>query len=154
MTVTRPQDTRVPSRAERKTAGRKAGYVVAALVNGVLLYVVNNLLGWGWPSFLTDDFSRLLAILNVSLAASLLVNLVWVVADPVWFRSIAQIGLNVVSFVVTIRMWQVFPFDFSPYDFPWGTLARVVLAVGMFGLVVGSIVEFAKMLRWAGTQVS
>jgi hypothetical protein len=147
MTVTRPQDTRVRSRAA-PPPGRKAGYLVAAVVNGVLLYVVNNLLEWEWPPFLTEDFSFMLTILNVSLVASLVVNVAWIVADPIWFRSPAQIGLNVISFVVAIRTWQVFPFDFTPYDFPWGTLFRVGLAVGMFGIVAASIAELVKLARW------
>lgn len=151
--TTTPQVTRVAPRVEAPTPGRKVGYFVAAIVDGVLLYVVNNLLEWEWPSFLTDDFSRVLTILNVSLVASLLVNLAWIVADPVWFKSTSQIGLNAISMVVTIRMWQVFPFDFTPYDFPWETLARITLVAGMVGLVVGSIVELVKLARWTAIQV-
>jgi len=146
---TRPLEARAQKPVEGPAPGRKVGYLVAAVLDGVLLYVVNHLLAWEWPPFLTDDFSRVLTIFNVSLVASLVVNLVWIVADPVLLKSTSQIALNIISLVVTVRIWRVFPFDFSAYAFPWATLVRAVLAVGLFGLVVGSIVEFVKMVRWA-----
>ena len=46
----------------RSPAARRFGYLVAIGVNLVLLYVVNNLLEWGVPEFLTDDFERVLPI--------------------------------------------------------------------------------------------
>lgn len=149
MATTHPADTRVQERIGSRAPGRQFGYLVAVFVDGALLWVANNLLAWEWPSFLTEDFSRVLPILNVSLVASMVVNLVWIVADPVWLKSLSQVGLNVISFVVTIGLWQVFPFDFSQYHFPWETLLRAGLAVALFGLVVGSIVELVKAARWA-----
>ncbi|MGH8927945.1 MAG: hypothetical protein ACRDWH_06310, partial [Acidimicrobiia bacterium] len=68
--------------------GRLFGYMVAIAVNLGLLYVVNNLTAWDVVSFLTDDFGRLLWLVDLSLIASILVNVAYLVYDAVWFRSV------------------------------------------------------------------
>ena len=40
--------------------GRRSGYVVAVAINAALLWVTHQLLDWGWPRFLTEDFEELL----------------------------------------------------------------------------------------------
>lgn len=134
--------------------GRRIGYVVAAVMNGALLYVVNNLLAWDLLPFLTDGFSRVLWILNLSLLASLLANVMWIWFDPVWLKATAQIALNAISLAVTVRLWNVFPFDFSSYSFDWETVARVVLVIGGVGLSIGILVEVVNLVRWAGRSVT
>lgn len=139
-------DTRTP---KASAPGRRVGYAVAAVLNGVLLYVVNNLPAWDLFPFLTDDFSRVLWILDLSLLASLLVNVAWIWFDPIWFKGTTQIALNAISLAVTVRMWNVFPFDFSAYSFDWETVARVVLVIGGVGLSIGILVELVNVGRWA-----
>lgn len=126
---------------------RRAGYVAALVVNLVLLWVMNNLLAWGWPPFLTDAFSDLLPYVSASLIASAVANAAWVVWDPAWFRHLVQIGVNIISLIVAVKTWQIFPFDFSSYSFSWEVLARVVIAVGVFGVGAATVVELTRLLR-------
>ena len=134
--------------------GQRFGYGVAILVNAALIYVVNNLLAWDWLPFLTDDFERVIPIINVSLVASIVVNLTYMVADPRWFKSLTQIGLLGISLVVTIRMYQVFPFDFSAYEFDWDTTARALMILAMVGIGIGLISEFVKLIASTGAHLS
>jgi hypothetical protein len=127
-------------------AVRRSGYVVAVLVNAVLLWVVNNLEEWDVVPWLTDDFSRVVPIINVSLVASLVANLMYLGYDTGWFKSLTQIVLLSISMAVMIRMYSVFPFDFSAYDFNWETVARVVMILAMVGIGIGIIVEVSKSL--------
>lgn len=131
---------------------RRGGYLVAAVVNLVLVWLVNQFLDWGWPPFLTGEFDDLLPILDVSLVAGALLNLVWIAADPPWLRHIGQIGLNVISLIVAVRTWQVFPFDFSDYSSVWETVARVALVVGIVGLVIATIFEVAALFGAGGRE--
>lgn len=137
-----------PAPAKKRTprSMRRFGYLVAVAVNLVLLFVVNNLLAWGVLPWLTDDFEQVLPILNVSLLATIVVSLVYVWFDPAWFKSLTQIGLSVISLVVTVRLFRVFPFDFSPYDFGWETITRVVLILVMIGITIGIIAESVKFV--------
>jgi hypothetical protein len=136
-----------PTDARHSRTGRRAGYVGAVIVNGIILWVVNNLLDWGWPAFLTDDFERVLPILNVSLIATMVVNFVYLAYDRRWFKSLCQVGLAAISLIVAIRMYRTFPFDFSAYDFDWEALARVVLIIGIVGTAIALVVELFRLGR-------
>ena len=76
------------------SGAKRFGYLLALLINGAMLFVANNLLAWGWFSWLTADFEELLPIINVSLVASMLVNAVYMVYDAQWFKSLTQIGVT------------------------------------------------------------
>jgi hypothetical protein len=89
-------------------------------------------------------------LINVSLVVTILLNLAWLAFDPAWYRSAGQIVSNIVSLVVTVRIYQVFPFDFSGYDFNWGALTRVVLILAVVGAAIGTLVEARKLATAAG----
>ena len=133
-----------------KRTGRRIGYGVAIAVNLAGLVVVNNVLDWGWFPWLTEDFRDVLPILNVSLAASIAANAVYLVFEPRWFKAAAELVLLSISLTVTIRMLQVFPFDFSPYDFSWDVVARSLLGLAVFGIAVGMIAQIVQLARAAG----
>jgi hypothetical protein len=65
--------------------------------------------------------------------------------DPPWFKSLTRIGLNLISLIVTIRMLQVFPFDFSGYRFDWEIVTRVVLILAIIGTAIAVVVETVKL---------
>ena len=130
-----------------RQGSKRLGYLVAIAVNVAMLYVVNNLLAWGWPPFLTEDFDQLLPIVNLSLVVSILVNATYLTFDPDWFKSFSQIGIAVISLAVFIRTLQVFPFDFTAYDFNWETLTRTIVYLGMFGVAIAILVESVKLVR-------
>ena len=143
--IQRPTDTQPPPPA----AARRAGYVVAIAVNLGLLAVVNNILEWDVVPFLTSDFSRLVGFISVSLALTIVANVIYLAYDPPWFKSLAQIGLTLVSLAVTIRIYQVFPFDFSSYSIAWSQMTRWILIIAMAGTCIGMLVEAGKLLRAA-----
>ena len=135
-------------------ATRRFGYGAAIAVNVVMLWIVNKLLEWGWPSWLTDEFDQVLPIINVSIVATIIVNLAYIAYDTAWFKSLLQIGLLAISLVVTIRLYQEFPFDFSAYEFNWEAVARVVLIIAMVGICVGIVAEVVKLVALTQRRVS
>ena len=128
-------------------AAKRFGYLAAALVNLALLVVVNNLLGWGWLPFLTADFGGLLWMIDISLGASTLLNLIYLAYDPAWFKSVTQMGLNLISIWVTAQLYQVFPFDFSAYRFDWAILIRAALILVILATSFATVVELVRFLR-------
>jgi hypothetical protein len=120
---------------------------VAIVLNLALLFVANNLLDWDLIPFLTGDFTRVLWILNVSLLATITVNLAYLWYDPAWFKSGCQICLGGISMLVSIRMLQVFPFDFTGYQFDWEPVARFVMILGVIAVGIGIVVEVVKLVR-------
>jgi hypothetical protein len=143
MTAAGPYDRVGPVR----TDGRRAGYAVAAVVNAVLLYVATHLLIWGVPAFLTDDFARVLPLLALSLTATIVVNLAWMVHDGPAFKALTQAGLSALSFAVTARLLDVFPFAFGGSDVDWALVMRVVLIIALVGTAISVVVELVRFVR-------
>lgn len=127
-----------------RKVGRKVGWVVAALFTGIALWGVNHLLVWGWPSWLTDEFADALPAIRTSLIASIVVYTLYVFYDRDWFRALGDLVTGWFSLVAGWTMWQVFPFDFSAYEFDFALLARWVIGLGMFGVGVAMIANLVK----------
>lgn len=156
MQVTESRPTSKDTRRSGSVATRRFGYAVAVAVNLVMLVVANSLLDWGWPAFLTPEFSDVLPVLNLSLTATILINVAYMNYDPPRFKSACEIVLGAISMTVLARTWTVFPFDFSPYRsfewiaFDWDHVARLVLIVAMVGVGIGMLVAF---IRWVSATV-
>jgi len=124
--------TRRPS-----AAARRAGYSVAAAINIVLLYLINQRPGWDAVPFLTQDTVHVLPLVNASLIVGLAVDLVQLFRDPPWLVALGGMATTGIGAAVLVRMWQVFPFDFGEASFNWPLLTRVLLALGVIGSLAG-----------------
>lgn len=140
-----------PVKPQAPRAAREVEYVIAVAINAAALYGVYNILDWAWAPFLTEDFNRVIPILTFSIGATILANVLYMFYDPVWFKSITQVALLTIAMFVTGRIWQVFPFDFSAYDFPWTGTARAILVITIIGIMLGMISE---LVRLAGSFLS
>ena len=117
------------------------------MVNAILLYLINVWPGWAVLPFLTVDLLVVLPWINASILASMVVNAVYLVADPRWVRALGSIVTGVVGLVATVRMWQVFPFDFAGGAIDWAVPVRVALGLGIAGAVVGIVVAVVMFVR-------
>ncbi len=147
MTLVQPQVT-----PELKQTGRRVGYGVAIVINVVMLVIVQNILAWGWLPFLTEEFSEVVPWISFSLGVSILVNVVYLFDDRRGVKATGQILTNLIAMVVTYRMLQVFPFDFSAYEFDWAIVARVVLILAIVGSALGAIAEIVKLASGASKR--
>jgi hypothetical protein len=128
-------------------ATRRVGYVIAALCDATLLYLVNAWPGWQAVSFLTEDTRQVLGLVNLSLAAGLVANLVYLVRDTLWLKLLGDPVTTAIGLAAAVRVWQVFPFDFSGWSFDWSSLVRVVLAMAIVGSAIGLLVQLVALLR-------
>ncbi len=130
-------------------ASKRVGYSIAAAVNVFMLFVVNNLQRWDVLPWLTDDFSRVLPWINVSLVAGIVTNLWYIIDNRTPVRATGEIITTLIGLVVTIRVLSVFPFDFSDYSFSWGFVVRALLVIAIIGSFIGIIVNAFKLARAA-----
>ena len=137
--------THIDLSPDLKQLGRQVGYAVAVAVNLVMLVIAHNILDWGWLPFLTGDFAQVVPWISLGLIASIVANAIYQFNDTLIVKSTGQIGVNLISVFVTYQIWQVFPFDFSAYDFNWGVLVRVLLVLAMVGAGIGVLAEATKM---------
>ncbi|HEX9846883.1 MAG TPA: hypothetical protein VGB33_00550 [Acidimicrobiia bacterium] len=139
------QATRVDVSPEVRRFGRRAGYIVAVIINVLMLIVVQNILDWDVLPFLTDRFEQVVPWVTLSLTAVIVANLIYLFKDAQAIRSTGGIVTNLISLIVTYQVYQVFPFDFSAYDFNWGVVTRVVLIVAMVGAGIGMLTESIRL---------
>ena len=127
------------------SATKRMGYLVGAAANGVMLWIAHQLLDWEWPGFLTPEFEDLLPIITVSFAAGILTNLAYAWSDSWPIKPIGELTNAVIGFVVALRTWQIFPFDFTGAD--WSRLVRLILVVTLFGTAMSAIAQLVKLAR-------
>lgn len=143
------------ARATRPSvAARRFGYGVAVAVNVVFLYLLNVWPGWEVVPFLTPDTRLVLGLVNASIVVNLAVNVVYLLRDDPWLKSLGDIVTLVVGLMALIRIWRVFPFDFGDATFDWALVCRVLLGVAIVGSVIGlvvALVGFGRNVRGAGT---
>jgi hypothetical protein len=137
-----------PARRARP-ASRRVGYFAVIVVNAALLFVLNGQPGWQAVPFLTSATTQVLGLVNLSLAAGLAVNLVYLAYDPPWLKSLGDLVTAGIGLAVGIRLWQVFPFAFHG-SWAWcATAVRVLLIVAIAGCCVSIVVQAVSLARLA-----
>lgn len=132
--------------ATQSSTAHRLGYALTILINLALLVIVNNILAWGWFSWLTDDFALLLPLLNLSLVATIIVNVAYLAYDTTWFKSVCEMGLLTISITVAVRTFQVFPFDFDGYSWNWDATTRLAIACAVIGMSIAIVVHAVKLI--------
>lgn len=148
--VVTEQATMRSSKQRQPVGMRRFGYAVAIALNIAFIFVINEWPGWSSVPFLTDDTEVVIPILNAALVISIVVNAMYLIADPRWLRALGDAVTAAVSFIVIIVTLRVFPFDFSAYTFDWTLLVQVLLGVGLVGCLVGVIANLVTFVREVG----
>lgn len=122
---------------------KKSEFIVAIIVNVILFYIVNNLLSWNF-SFITSSFQDVLWIFNISICATIIANIIFLAYHPGWFRSLAKIVLNILSFYVCYYLFTIFPFIFSQTAYT--IVVKMIIIMGMVALLIISLVEVLRLI--------
>lgn len=118
-------------------------FIGAIIANVILLYIVNNLLSWNL-SFIAPSFQDVLWIFNISIVATIIGNIIFLIYHPGWFRSIIRIILNILGFMVAYYLYTVFPFISSNNWVIYSV--KFALIVVMVVMVIVTIVEVVKLI--------
>ncbi len=140
------------SNAQQPTALHRVGYVMAIAVNAIMLWMVGRLLEWGWPGFLTQDFVEVEKLVSASLVAGIVTNAAFLVHDRGRFRALGDLVTNGFGLALTMRTWDVFPFDFSGYATDWTWLVRMVLVIAIVGTAIGIVTSLFRLLGGSSPQ--
>ena len=129
----------------RSAGARRAGYLLAIGFSAALLVVLNGSPGWQAVPFLTSDTGQVLWLVNLSLAAGIAANVVYLACDPPWVRSLGDLATTGIGLAAAIRVWQVFPFGLSS---GWSAAVRVLLVVAIAGSCIALVVQVVSLARW------
>lgn len=140
--------TTSPSTKRRSATGdQRGGQVANAVVNAILLLATNVWPTWQVVPFLTEDTRHVLVLVNLVLAAGVVGNLAFAVADRPRLTALGNLVLLGIGVAALVRLWQVFPFDFGNAALDWAIVVRVLLIVGLAGSGIGMIVHLVTMVR-------
>lgn len=135
------------ARARASTGVRRFGYVVAILVNAVMLYAVNVWPGWEEVPVLTTDTEQVIGWVTASIVTSLVANAIYLVRDPPWLRALGDVVTTSVGLGALITVWQVFPFDVASDSSGWGLVVRILLAVAIVGSAIGIVTGLVTFVK-------
>ena len=140
-----------PTTAARRpsAAARRVGYLVGIVVSAALLFILNGQPGWQALPFLASDTTQVIGLVNLSLAVSLSVNVVYLFYDPPWLKSLGDLITSGIGLAVAIRIWQVFPFAFHGPAAWWSTAVRVLLILVIAGSAISIVVQAVSLARRA-----
>ena len=140
-----------PAKARARRNGRRAGYVVAIIINLLVLGFINTWPGWESFDFVTADAADVVPLVNLSIGVSILANIVYLVVDAPRVKAIGEMVVSAVAMVVSVIVLRVFPFDFSAYTFPWELVTRVVLVIAVIGSGISVLVNLYRAIRGSAT---
>lgn len=138
-----------PTRLRTTPRSRRIGYAVAIVVNLVMIALTLVWPGWRAVPFLTPAAEDVVPLFVASLVAGVAVNVVNLVADSRALRAIGDVVTGVIAFFVAVRVWQVFPFDFSAYAFDWAPFVRLLLLITMAAVLIAILTNFVILVRLA-----
>lgn len=136
-----------------KRLGSQIGYGIAIGLSLVLIYIVQNLEHWNFLPFLTGEFGQVVPWITFSLIVGVLAYITYILYDSQALRWTGEIVTNIITIVVTWRIFTVFPFDFTAYEFPWSILTRIVLVAAMVGASIGVAVNVVKLINSTNPQL-
>ena len=131
---------------------RRFGYLLAVLINALVLYAANVWPGWEAVPFLTADTVLVMGLVNASIIVNLAANAAYLITDPPWFKALGTVLTSIVGFVAAARIWQVFPFDFDGSAVDWSFLVRIVLGLAMVGSAIAAIVSVVAIAKSGTTR--
>jgi hypothetical protein len=142
MVTTATPGTRAPTRPSRGV--RRGGYLAAAALNAILIWLLLVAPGWERLTFLTEDFASLTGPVTASLLAGGLVNLVYVLVDPPWVKRLGDATTAAFACVALARTWSVFPFDVAD---GWVTVLRPFVGFLTVVTAISVLANLALLLR-------
>ena len=122
---------------------REPGYIITILINLVMIYLAYYLRDHR-PFFLTGSYVTVLPAIIISLCVTILAHAAFLVYDRAWFRHLVQIGQHIVSILVMVVIYVIFPFALGQ---PWPLLVRILLILGLIGTGIGVLVELAALVK-------
>lgn len=136
------------STPEARPTASRVGYAVAAAGNVVIAAAIHIWPGWQAVAFLTEATTEVLPLINLSLLASFLANVAYVVFDPPWFKALGGVVTTGLGLAVVVRIFAVRPFDFGEQASTWEPITEVVLIFLMVTLGLAVLAQVVQLIRF------
>jgi len=141
-----PNGTNKRSRSGKSlpSPARKIGYIVVIIIMFIILYLVRKWENWNLH-FLTEDFSRVLFYIQLSIYANILVNILFIFYDNRWIKHLLQTITDITGALSLIMFYVIFPLNLD--DQTWVKWIRIGLLVLFVLTLISALVNLVKGLR-------
>lgn len=141
------------TRSTGKRRSDRAGSFFTIIFSFVMLYIVDNILDWGWLPFLTNDFNDVIPVINWSLWIDIGLGVILLAVYSPKIKMATVVVANAVSLVVIMRFWEVFPFDFDKWGRAWlEAPVRLVLLIALVGTAISLLVNGVRLFLPASSD--
>jgi hypothetical protein len=137
----------------RRRVLRRTAALLAVLACAGLLWAVNQSPGWQAWQFVTEDFGKMVRLVNAALVSGLVLNLVALIYDSGFWRGARDAIGATFGLIVLARLFVLFPFPVGEDDF-WLPAIRVLLGVAMVGAFIGVVAGWGRIARELHVRVN
>lgn len=131
-----------PHSSRKKQGSKIPEYIFNIIIHFVLIYIIFQLSSW--LSFLTPAFGAIVWLLFVSYLINIVVNGVYLIYDPAWFKALTQLFINSFNLIIFYSLLVIFPFDLNSAN---QVLAHIIIYIIIFGISIAVIVELIKFVK-------
>ncbi len=147
---------KVPANSSAASAGRIVGYTIAIFWNVLLIVFFNFYSDFialytsrGIIPVLTADWKAFLPIVTVTLAASIIGNIILIINNRFELKQMIEIILILLTIASVITLIYIFPFDFSAVlnaalSYALRPIMTIVLIVFAVMLGIGALIRFIR----------
>jgi hypothetical protein len=121
---------------------KRSEYIIAIIVNLILLYIVNNILNWNL-SFISPTFNQILWALNLAIGVSIVGNILFILYNPTWFRHLIKTVMNFFGLIAVYILYKIFPLITNHYYM--FLYYKILFILIMVGLVIAIFFEIFKL---------
>ena len=136
---------------EKPVKSRNGEYIGAIIFNLVFLWIVNNIPEWHL-GFIKDNFMVVLWILNVNILIQIAGNVLMLLSGLSIIRYLSRIIIESTSFVTTMVLFYIYPFDFTHFHglfwVDWFLPIAFIIVMVVSALKV--ISNLWKLIFWRG----
>ncbi|HET6706289.1 hypothetical protein [Amycolatopsis sp.] len=130
----------------RRHTTRRVGYLVAAVVDVVLLVLINVEPGWQAAPVLTDAAAGVVVVVDISLAIALAVNLLCVFFARPWLARSGEVVSTAAGLAAVSTVLAVFPFRFGDPAVDWAAVVRGGLISVVAVVSIALVIQLVKLV--------
>jgi hypothetical protein len=134
---------------DKSVKSRNGEYIANIIFNLIFLWIVNHLYEWNL-GFIKDNFMVVLWILQVNIYIQIAGNVLMLVSGLQTIRYISLIVLESASFLTTMVLFYIYPFDFTNFHGLFWIDWFLPIAF-IIGMVVSALKVFSnlwKLIFW------
>ncbi len=129
------------------TAGRRLGYVIAIVVDVLLILFINDWPTWRVFPFLTSATPGILWAFDGSLITAVAFTVSLAIAHRAWLLLLRDLVAAAWAIVLFVALLVVYPFRFAPASIDWNILAVFIIVAGIAGATAGFVVQVIRLAR-------